>query len=166
MTNEEFARRQVGQRIVIVYMPFYPSINRYGFPWGALPLFMIFGLGMAFFGIGILVLRKGVRHIREQVELVCNGAPALAMIDNVDLGQVKSGTYVRKVLYTYLTSVSGVQQLQRGTIDYVVVAGELHEGDLMLALYDPGQPHVHAIDRFDARQADRKRLLDALPKSS
>lgn len=163
VTKEEFARTQLGQRIPIVYLPFDPSINRQRFPWDSLPLFIIFGVGMTAFTLGVLALRKGIRHIREQVELVCNGTPALTMIEQVDLGQVKSGPYVRAVRYSYLTNVSGNQQLHHGTIDYVVTPNELHDGDLMLALYNPQQPHIHAIDRFDARQEDRKRLLNALP---
>jgi hypothetical protein len=37
--------------------------------------------------------------------------------------------------------------------------GEIEVGDVMLVAYDPAAPDQHVIDRFDARQEDRLRLL-------
>ena len=116
-------------------------------------------------GLGFLLMAIGWRPIRARVRLIAEGCAVLGKIDCLEVGSRKvKGGYVRFVKtlgYTFQTAdgrETWSKRLSRG-IPRPHNIDEVRWGDVVLVVYDPTDPSKSEFDRFDARQADRLRLL-------
>lgn len=116
-------------------------------------------------GLGFLLMAIGWRPIRARVRLIAEGCAVLGKIDYLEVGskRVKGGyvQFVKTLGYTFRT-VDGREtyskRLSRG-IPRPYNLDEVQLGDVVLVVYDPTDTSKSEFDRFDARQADRLRLL-------
>ncbi len=117
-------------------------------------------------GLGFLLMAIGWRPIRARVRLIAEGCVVLGKIDCLEVGvrrRAKHGDvwFVKTLGYTFRT-VDGREthskRLSRG-IPRPYNLDEVQLGEVVLVAYDPTDPSKSEFDRFDARQADRLRLL-------
>jgi hypothetical protein len=153
---------QVGQPVEVVYLPADPALNRGGPPLWQTEQFTPTAIGLAAWTGALCCLIGGIRSIRCKVQLIAEGSPALGLIDHVEIGQGRKGRrFIRFLRYSFLIDEGGTRSVRHAELRPSVLyhPGEVSPGDLVLVVYDPSNPACHEIDRFDARQDDRLRLL-------
>ncbi len=111
--------------------------------------------------VPIWLILRAVREIRGSVRLIADGLPALGRIQTVEIDFAPSGLgplpYVKAVHYSYQIHTGAILHAKLTSHRYSL--GDIKEGDPVLVIYDPADPFRTEIDRFDARRADRMRLV-------
>ncbi len=158
----------VGQRLPIVYLPEDPEIARAGDPIWQTGAMIPLGIGLIAWISGVISLVSGVQDIRQKVQLLAEGLPALGRIDDIKTSRVKGRTYLDQLAYTYRVDQEGEPTIHEAilTSNIPYLPGEIHLGDAVLVLYDPLDPTRQVLDCFEARPEDRARLLEAVRNPS
>jgi hypothetical protein len=162
VSQHEWDAACVGQLLDIVFLPSDPQVNRAG------PSFLLtkeavqFWIGLAALVAWLRFVVAGLRDVARKVRLIAEGAPALAVIDRVEVSRTRKGAeFLSSLKYTFLMEQNGEKQLceaeSKGIVPYLL--GEVKAGDMVLVVYDPSDTVRQEIDRFDARREDRLRLL-------
>jgi hypothetical protein len=159
MSREQWNAARVGGPLEIHYLPSNPKVNQ-GSLQGELLVFAAIWLGACVGGAWSVA--RGVQDIRRKIRLITTGAPALAVIDCLEVRRGrKGGSWIDRLGYTYRTGEGGEGTTfhtdSRKNILYL--PKEIREGDIVLVVYDRDDPSRNEIDRFDVRREDRYRLM-------
>jgi hypothetical protein len=164
VSQGEWNKARIGLPVEVVYLPSDPQVNRADEPFWGTGAMVPFGIGVAAWVGGICSAVAGARSVYRRVRLISHGAAALGFVNQVEIGQGRKGrSFIRFLKYTFVTENGGEKRLHEARMRWTVPfePGEVHQGDVVLVAYDPGDPCCHEIDIFDARREDRLRLLAA-----
>ncbi len=160
MSEGEWQTVKIGQALDVVYLPSDPWVNQRTVSFSDMPFRLC--IPLAAWLVAPLLVILGVCDIRRRVKLIEEGSPALGVIDHVEVGRGRKGkAYITFLVYTFQTGEEPNRLVHHGELRRVSLyaPGEVKPGDRVLILYDPDDPTRNEIDRFDARQADRLRLM-------
>lgn len=166
VSESQWQQAVIGQPLQIQYLPDRPEQQHLGsglaltwsLSWGFFPM----TLAIIFWTSAYNTFRAGIRNVQRQVRLICDGEPALAIVDKYEVRKTRKGrSYVSEFGYTYLV----VDEKRQQHLEQVEESNDIpflpiSPGDVLLVLYDPQDVSLHTIDRFDARREDRLRLQD------
>jgi hypothetical protein len=162
VARSDWEAAQLGQPLEVVYLPAEPAMNRAGASFLASGGFIFLAFCVVGWAGGIAFVVSGARAVRRRVRLLAEGVPALGAIDAVNVRVPRKGKrFIESVRYSFLLEQGGEKQLREGELVSPVLfrPGEIKEKDVILVVYNAADPDRHEVDCFDARRADRLRLL-------
>jgi hypothetical protein len=163
VARADWEAAQLGQPLEVVYFPSDPAVNRAGASFLASGGFIFLAFCVLGWAGGLAFVVSGVGDVRRRVRLLAEGVPALGVIDavNVRVPRRKGKGFIEAVRYSFLLEQGGEKQLREGELTAPVLfrPGEIKEKDVIVVVCDAADPDRHELDCFDARRADRLRLL-------